>query len=139
MRRNVFLLASLAFIVVLTLGPTGGDDVVEISELGDVVNAVGRSDTSYLLHFSLEAAANVLLFMPLGAALYMRGLSIGRTALYGFVLSAAVEGAQLLLIPGRTTSLDDVLLNTLGAVLGQGLLSRSTRDREPGHEDHPPM
>ena len=135
MHRNVSLLASLALIVALTLGPTGGDHVVEISELGDVVKALGRSDTSYLLHFSLEAAANVLLFMPFGAALYMRGFSIGRTALYGFVLSAAVEAAQLLLISGRTTSLDDVLLNTLGAVLGQVLLSRSTCEREPGPGD----
>ena len=131
MRRNVSLLASLAFIVALTLGPTGGDDVVEISQVGDVVKAIGRLDTSFLLHFSLEAAANVLLFVPFGAALGMRGFSIGKTALYGFVLSAAVETAQLLLISGRTTSLDDVLLNTLGAVLGQALLSRLTAARGP--------
>jgi len=72
----------------------------------------------------LEAAANVLLFVPFGAALGLRDFSIGRTAGCGLALSAAVEGAQWLLIPGRTTSLDDVLLNTLGAVVGHALLTR---------------
>jgi glycopeptide antibiotics resistance protein len=122
--RNLSLFASVVLIASLTLTPIGGDNVIEVSELGDVVEAFSESDTQFLMDFLLEAAANILLFVPLGAALSLRGLSIGKTAGYGFLLSVAVEGLQWLVIPGRTTSLDDVLLNTLGAVLGHALFNR---------------
>lgn len=124
MTRNLFLLTSVALVAALTLTPIGGDNVIEVSELGDVLEAFSESDTQFLLGFVLEAAANTLLFVPFGAALSLRGLSIGKAAGYGLVLSTAVEGAQWLLIPGRTTSLDDVMLNTLGAVVGHALLTR---------------
>ena len=88
--RNLFLLASVALVAALTLTPIRGDDVVEVSELGDVLEAFSESDTQFLLGFSLEAAANILLFVPLGAALSLRGLSLVETATYGFVLSTAV-------------------------------------------------
>jgi glycopeptide antibiotics resistance protein len=122
--RNLFLLTSVVLVAALTLTPIGGDNVIEVSELGDVLEAFSESDTQFLLGFVLEAAANALLFVPFGAALSLRGLSIGKAAGYGLVLSTAVEGAQWLLIPGRTTSLDDVMLNTLGAVVGHALLTR---------------
>lgn len=127
MARNLALLASVALIAALTLTPRGGDNLVELSELDDIVEAFRHSDKRFLLDFLMEAAANVLLFLPFGASLRLRGYSIGKTALYGFVLSVLVECAQLLFVSGRTTSLDDVLLNTLGAVLGQALLSFSIR------------
>jgi glycopeptide antibiotics resistance protein len=106
-----------------------GYDVFQVTQLGDVVEAVGRRDKPFLLDFSLETTANILLFLPFGAALGLFGFSTGKTAFYGFVLSAFVGCAQWLVISGRTTSLDDVLLNTLGAVLGQVLWSRFTRRR----------
>lgn len=123
MGRSVALLASLAVILAVTLTPRGGGNVLQVSQLGDVVEALRESDKPFLLDFLLEAAANVLLFLPFGAALGLRGFSIGKTALHGFVLSAVVECTQWLLVSGRTTSLDDVLFNTLGAVLGQLSLS----------------
>jgi glycopeptide antibiotics resistance protein len=122
--RNLSLFASVALVAALTLTPIRGDSVVEFSELGDVLEAISESDTQFLLGFLLEAAANILLFVPLGAALRLRELSLAKTATYGFVLSFAVESAQWLLIPGRTTSLDDVVLNTLGTVIGHLLLTR---------------
>ena len=90
-----------------------------------------------MLHFLLESVANILLFLPFGASLGLRGFSIRKTALYGFVLSAAVEGAQLLFVSGRTTSLDDVLLNSLGAVLGGALVSRYARARAGARRPQP--
>jgi glycopeptide antibiotics resistance protein len=135
MARNVALLASVALIAAVTLRPRGGESLVQVSQLGDIVEALRRSDKSFLLDSLLEAGANILLFLPLGAALWLRVFSIGTTALYGFVLSAVVEVAQWLFISGRTTSLDDVALNTLGAVLGHALLSRSLAERAPARED----
>jgi glycopeptide antibiotics resistance protein len=124
MARNLFLLTSVAFIAALTLTPLRGDGVIEVSELGDVLEALSESNTRLFLGFVLEAAANILLFVPLGAALSLREWSIGKAACSGLVLSAAVEGTQWLLIPGRTTSLDDVALNTIGALVGHALLTR---------------
>ena len=102
----------------------GGDGEVEISQLNDVAEAFRETHMRFLLAFMLEAMANILLFVPFGAALSMRGYSIAKTAGYGFLVATAVEGAQWLLVPGRTTSLDDVVLNALGAVVGHALLSR---------------
>ena len=55
--------------------------------------------------------ANILLFAPLGAALAYAGLRVGQAALVGISLSVGIEIAQLLLMPGRTTAVDDVILN----------------------------
>ncbi len=117
-------MTSVALIAALTLAPMGGDGKAEVSELNDVAEAFRETDMRFLLDFMLEAIANIVLFVPFGAALSMRGYSIIKTAGYGLVVATAVEGAQWLLIPGRTTSLDDLMLNALGAVVGHALLSR---------------
>ena len=72
----------------------------------------------------LESAANVLLFVPFGAALRLRGFGIAKTALFGLLASGIVELTQLVLVSGRTTSTDDLLLNTVGAIVGSALASR---------------
>ncbi len=114
----------MAAIFAFTLVPTPADNDVELVPLGDLVEAVGRSDLGRLAGHVLESAANVLLFMPFGAALALRGLPLPKSAGYGLALSVGIEAAQLLVVSGRTTSVDDVLLNTLGAALGHVLLSR---------------
>jgi glycopeptide antibiotics resistance protein len=79
-----------------------------------VREAIGERDPGLLL----ETVTNVLLFVPFGAALALSRLSTRRSILCGLVLSISIELAQLLVIPGRTASVDDVLLNTLGTALG---------------------
>ncbi len=64
-----------------------------------------------------DFALNVLLFVPLGAALAWAG-ERGRTALgAGALLSLGIEVAQLA-IPGRDSSLSDVVSNTIGSLVG---------------------
>ena len=121
---NVALVTSVAAILALTLTPirhriTGGAHELQLLPLGDIVESIRALDTRLLL----GEASNMLLFLPLGAALKLRGFGIGATALTAMTLSGGVEIAQLLFISGRTTSVDDVLLNTLGAVLGCSLVS----------------
>jgi glycopeptide antibiotics resistance protein len=64
-------------------------------------------------------ALNVVLFAPFGFLLpcgwkgYDR---IGRSALFGFLFSLAIELSQLLNF--RVTDIDDLIANTLGAVVG---------------------
>lgn len=116
---NAALVASVAAIAVLTLAPVQQDNDVRLRPFSEIGEAFLEPDLELLL----GTAANVLLFLPFGAALRLRGLGIGTTALLGLLVSAVIEGAQLLFVSGRTTSVDDLLLNTTGAVLGSALLS----------------
>lgn len=67
-----------------------------------------------------DALANVLLFVPAGVVL---GALVGasRTAPASFLVSLSIEVAQLW-VPGRHTSLSDLVFNTAGGALGAGLL-----------------
>jgi VanZ family protein len=60
---------------------------------------------------------NVALFAPLGAALGHRGRSASGALLVGALLSGAIEIVQLG-VPGRVTSLEDILSNTVGTITG---------------------
>lgn len=60
---------------------------------------------------------NIILFMPLGAALALRGHSRRRITTLALLLSTAIEISQFF-IPGRDPSVTDVLSNTCGAWLG---------------------
>jgi len=64
---------------------------------------------------------NLILFMPLGAALAHCGYSAARCVTLALLLSATIEFLQLW-IPGRFVSPLDLLANTLGAALGQAAL-----------------
>jgi glycopeptide antibiotics resistance protein len=124
---NASLIASVTGIATLTLNPEnevlghGGKQLVPFHEILHALTSP---------HHLPAIVANILLFVPFGAALCLRGMSLRMTALTGFLLTSCVEGAQLLLVSGRTTSVDDVILNTLGVILGYALLTRwsTTRD-----------
>ena len=83
---------------------------------------------------------NVLLFLPLGVllpALWKRFRSPWHTLAYGSGLSLTVELSQLL--NRRRTDVDDLLLNTLGALLGLLLYRLYCRIRRlPAPEPDPP-
>jgi glycopeptide antibiotics resistance protein len=123
---RVALVASVAAILVLTLFPIDDDKEVQFLPLSDIVETLTPPVDETRL---LAETANILLFVPFGAVLGLLGSRIGKTAVIAFALSAAVESAQLL-VSGRTTSVDDLLLNTLGAVLGHAVLSRCLPVRE---------
>lgn len=68
-----------------------------------------------------QVLGNLFLLLPLAALVPLRVprlRSVRRIALLALVLSVLVEATQFVLHNGRVTSTDDVLLNTLGAVLG---------------------
>jgi glycopeptide antibiotics resistance protein len=118
-RRALALAAALLLIAVVTLSPRGGRTLVELMPLTDLSEAVGERDLTLLL----KSFANVLLFMPLGAALGLYDVSLRSALLASVALSGAIEVAQFVVVPGRTSSVDDVVLNTLGAILGYLLVS----------------
>lgn len=68
----------------------------------------------------INIAGNIVMFMPAGffTALLWNGESLKKAALAGFFFSLTVELCQL--PQARGTDIDDLWLNTLGAVLGYG-------------------
>ena len=74
---------------------------------------------SYWLMFML--LGNIAMFVPIGffPALLWRGWRWWKALLLGLLTSCTIESIQFFI--GRSTDIDDVILNTTGAVLGFGL------------------
>ena len=122
--RTAALIASIAVILALTLVPRASDNDLELVPFGDLADAVADSDDGRVLDVVFESLANILLFAPLGAALAYAGFRAAQAACIGIALSVGIEIAQLVLIPGRTAAVDDVILNVLGLILGYAAVSR---------------
>ncbi|MDZ5606145.1 VanZ family protein [Bacillus pseudomycoides] len=82
-----------------------------------------RASEINLIPFASEGittyALNILLFMPLGFLLpiiWPQFRTMKNTAYAGFFFSLAIELSQLL--NHRITDIDDLLMNTLGAIIG---------------------
>lgn len=76
-------------------------------------------------------AGNVLLFVPFGAILPVlrkRMRSLGKMAALSAALSLAIELLQLATRSGAF-DVDDILLNTLGGILGYGIFTVCNRIR----------
>lgn len=99
-----------------------------------VYSAVGLADISYIRYarwephtnwipsidpLGADTILNVAMFFPLGfllPLLWRRYRSFFHTLLFGICLSALIEFFQI--FGGRATDINDLLTNTLGAVLG---------------------
>ena len=82
------------------------------------------------LDYARNSLLNVLLFVPLGVfapLLWGKFRSIKRVGLLAACLSCAIELSQLLTF--RVTDIDDVITNTMGAILGYLLLKGLTRNK----------
>ena len=79
-----------------------------------------------------DAIANVILFMPLGAALAWVFPGARAPWRLGLALSLAIEISQKL-IPGRDPSLGDVITNTIGTQAGWLLVMRTRSLLVPFH------
>ena len=120
-KRRMLLLATLAGILLVTLTPTAHGPY----EPNPGVRLIyAPTDLG-------EKLLNVALFAPLGSALAFIGSR--HAVLWGAALSVLIEATQLA-IPGRLTSLADVILNTAGTAIGAALVQRALRRR---HETSP--
>lgn len=99
--------------LVLTLVPQRGPNAVEQRPLDDIRPAIVHPSPGS----TFGVVGNVLLFVPFGAALFLRRTRAARAVLLGAGFSICVELVQLV-VPGRTSATDDVILNTLGAGCG---------------------
>ena len=100
--------------------------VQEAAGIGTIWDLItyGKLDNSInLIPFSSEGAMtyilNIIMFMPLGFLLpliWKNFRNAKKVVLMGFLMSLAIEICQLFNI--RTTDIDDLMMNTLGAVIG---------------------
>lgn len=113
---NLAVVAVPAAIAILTLVPQRGEKHLEL---------VPFAETARALHHPFDlasAVANVAIFVPVGALLALR-TGRARAVLAAAAFSATIEVLQLA-VPGRTTSVDDLIWNTTGAALGAWLAPR---------------
>lgn len=97
---------------------------VELEPGADLLQALGSADDPLPW---IQLVGNGVLLLPLAALAPLRVRlldSVPKIALAGLLISVGIELSQYLFVVGRTTSTDDVLLNTAGAVLG-GFASRA--------------
>ncbi|MCS5713686.1 VanZ family protein [Herbiconiux sp. CPCC 205716] len=132
----MLLVAYAAAVLVVVMWPSPVDQKAR----GMLARILKGLHDRHLLEFlgypQVEFTSNVLLFVPLGLLL---GLLLGRriwglSVLVCFAGSAAIELTQYLFLPARFATVDDVIANTLGGLLGAlasgALLARWRRRRE---------
>lgn len=113
-----FLLAYAVALVLLTLTPrpvSATGSWIPFAQMWQTL-----TDTSRTQAF-VNLVGNIVLFVPLGWLLpiisfRMRSLKLALGVAAGCSLS--IELCQLLFVAGRSPSVDDVILNTLGALIG---------------------
>ncbi|WP_077618245.1 VanZ family protein [Bacillus sinesaloumensis] len=120
---NLLFLISVLWIIGMTIFPieigiphTYGpsNNFVPFSSIKDLMNH------SYFMVPLRNIAGNIILFVPLGAMLTLKFATLNsvlKVGLVGLLISVCIEFIQLLL-PIRDMDVDDIILNTLGTLIG---------------------
>lgn len=111
--QNLITYDNLSKVLSIQLGISGGINLVPFQTIKMMLNVV---NTSYGF-FNLFG--NILIFVPIGFSipfLWKSRRSFLNTLLYGAGISVLIEILQLPL--ERGTDIDDVILNTVGVILG---------------------
>jgi hypothetical protein len=111
---RALLAGSLLAILILTLSGSGGAGGVNLVPFRGIIGQLGNVNSRL---GGLNLAGNVLMYVPMGllAPSALRW-GVGRVTAAAFTLSATIECTQRAL--GRSSDVDDVILNTLGALVG---------------------
>lgn len=74
-------------------------------------------------HYILQVLMSIIVFIPLGVFIRIRQNRISKAFIFGFMISLAMEVLQFALGVG-TFDVDDIILNTLGTIIGFVLASK---------------
>lgn len=114
----VFIFTFYVFCVFLV---TGAGTIFELLRCSIAVKIVGINFIPFSNGFNIiENGLNILMLIPLGFLLPFIWPATAKlicTVLYGFSFSVLIEVSQLFTMV-RTTDIDDILMNTLGALIG---------------------
>ncbi|MGY1455127.1 VanZ family protein [Streptomyces sp. SS8] len=135
----VALAATVLFAVVLaklTLTPSYASEALTHSNLRPGDSIRNYLDQPAFRDTVKQLGGNIALGVPFGVLLpvaWPRARGLLRVALLTMAVMVAVELVQGAVVPGRAFDIDDVILNTTGALLGYLLLGRRI-----GRAVHPP-
>ena len=126
----VLLLGYLTLLLITSIWPkpVDGGGVVWFVTSQILKFARGISWLNWLQYNQLESIANVLLYVPLGVflVLFLPRVKTWVLCLIPLLVTALAESFQRWFLPERYSTLDDVLHNSLGGLLGV-LISVSIR------------
>lgn len=122
----VLLAVYAVAVIVVVAWPTPVDAGSHAWLSGVLKSLHSRHLLMFLSYPLIEFTSNVIMFVPLGLLV---GVLFGRrrwawAIALGCGVSALIELLQFLLLPGRFGTIDDVIANTLGALIG-ALIARS--------------
>lgn len=126
----VALVCMVGFAVALarvTLVPSPSSDALIHTNLRPGASIRAYLDQPLLRDTFKQIGGNILLGVPFGVllpVLFPRARGLVRVALLTALVMVLVETAQGLIVEGRAFDIDDVVLNTTGALLGYLLLGR---------------
>ena len=91
------------------------------------LQAIGAPD--WISPNVVEFGTNVLLFVPMSflGSTFRPRWGLGAWLLVGLLATACIEVGQALFLPGRSPQVDDMVANTLGAVIGYLLVLAARR------------
>jgi hypothetical protein len=128
------LLASVLPFALATLSHGyGSSRALSLMPLGELSSSFGSAEVALSSVTLLNTGGNAILLAGFGALLPLRSRSLAglpRVAACAAALSLAVEAVQYAMALGRVSSVDDILLNTAGAVAG-ALVTRHRWRRRP--------
>lgn len=93
-------------------------DLIPFSTFGAYIHSAIENGAGYIFDLCIHTMGNVIMFMPIGfgTSLLFRDVTRKQVFLIGCGLSVFIEIAQYFIV--RNVAFDDVLLNTIGAMLG---------------------
>ena len=127
------LVAMVAPLALIAFWPTPVDRPLS-GQLAAVLAFLHRHGVpSWLDYNFVEAAANLVLFVPVGfvAALAFPSKRWWQIGAFGVLVSGCIELGQLLFLEDRLASLSDIVTNTSGAVIGALLALWATKKGRP--------
>jgi len=116
---GVLLFSYLIMLFVQTFSDNGGVNEIRLVPFQIISGQIAhRNDgTLFYREFIYNILGNTAVFVPVGfLTAYLCGGRFGKTVLSGLWLSLLIETVQLPL--NRTSDVDDLILNTAGAVIG---------------------
>ncbi|MEV8147996.1 VanZ family protein [Arthrobacter sp. NPDC080073] len=119
-RRRWSLVGYFVVLAFIAFWPTPVDKPAA-GDLAVLLDLLHRNGIPEWINYGfVEASANILLFAPAGLllALTLRRKRWWQLLALGAAISSTVELGQLLFLPHRFSSLQDILMNTLGVGLG---------------------
>lgn len=115
----------LAILMVIIFSITGSGGLHDIGHYGSQIitmDKIGLIPFKWGIENMFGLVANAIMFVPFGMLLpllFEDGTDLKNTLLTGFIFSMLIEISQL--FNHRATDIDDVIMNTLGTLIGYGL------------------